>query len=230
VGFYDVRCMITGVSLRGTDAVAVVVGPDDDDEYRPVTVGIAGTYDRLGSIDGIDEDRSTELVVRYFADRAGDGRLYLDPGYEGVFGDPREDIEALLHYFERNVADSSDESPAAALDGRRLFPVLIARTVWDALAVRTTGAPVEAPSEIYAGHEAEVEHQLRALANVAAFLRERDLPWTLPDEETLGAQHDGDDMRQFLDTARIEFDDVTAVEAALDAYELDVEALLNEDD
>jgi predicted Rossmann fold nucleotide-binding protein DprA/Smf involved in DNA uptake len=32
------------------------------DSYLPITVGIAGTYDRLGNIDGVREDLNIELV------------------------------------------------------------------------------------------------------------------------------------------------------------------------
>ena len=50
MGFYDFRCAVSGISLRGADAVLVVLEPDGD-QYRPVTLGVTGCYDRLGSIE-----------------------------------------------------------------------------------------------------------------------------------------------------------------------------------
>lgn len=55
MGFYDFRCAVTGISLRGIDAVLVGLRPVGD-RYRPLTLGIAGKYNRLGSIDRIEED------------------------------------------------------------------------------------------------------------------------------------------------------------------------------
>ena len=41
MGFHDFRCAITGVSLKGADAVAVALEPVDDG-YRPIILGISG--------------------------------------------------------------------------------------------------------------------------------------------------------------------------------------------
>src|SRR5262245_57016161 len=106
--------MVTGVSLKGIGAVLVGLQPVGRG-YRPITLGIAGNYNRYGSIDGIEEDLGTELVLAYFADRVRDGAFVLDPSYVDDYGKPPHDIECLLAYFERNLSDSSDDYPAAAL-------------------------------------------------------------------------------------------------------------------
>ena len=58
---YDFRCTVTGISLKGVDAVLVGLQPAGR-AYRPITRGIAGAYNRLGSIDGIQEGLNTELM------------------------------------------------------------------------------------------------------------------------------------------------------------------------
>ena len=55
MGFYDTRCMLTGVSLHAIRATVVLVQRPGA-AYRPIALGISGQYDRLGSIDGIEED------------------------------------------------------------------------------------------------------------------------------------------------------------------------------
>jgi hypothetical protein len=74
MGFYDCRCMVTGLTLEG-DATLVVLRQAGD-AYQPITLGIAGSYDRYGSIDGVEEDVNTGLVFSYFLDRRRDGRFF----------------------------------------------------------------------------------------------------------------------------------------------------------
>jgi hypothetical protein len=61
VGFYDQRCMITGVSLKKTQAAAVLLGKTGV-AYYPIALAVRSTYDRLGSIDHVREDDNTRLV------------------------------------------------------------------------------------------------------------------------------------------------------------------------
>jgi hypothetical protein len=55
MGFYDCRCMITRISLRGARAVLVpiILLSQSENRYAPFGLGIKGTYNRLGSIDMI---------------------------------------------------------------------------------------------------------------------------------------------------------------------------------
>jgi len=63
MGFYDCRCMATGVSLKGADAALVLLHRAAG-EYAPISLAIKGNYNRLGAIDGVDEDANTRLVLR----------------------------------------------------------------------------------------------------------------------------------------------------------------------
>lgn len=231
--------MITGISLKGIDAVLVGLAPDGPGRYRPITLGIAGNYNRLGSIDAIENNLNTELVLAYFVDSVRDGRLFLDPSYEGQYGKPPRDVECLLNYFERNVSESSEERPAAALSGQRIFSCLVARPIWDALAgsapdsgppeisfARLFGASPIA-TEIYRDHIFSLTQQIHDLDKVHDFLAARGLAWLPQDEEEIGAQHYGPEMREFLDTAKRDFADAPTIRAALDAYAAEVDDLLH---
>src|SRR5215468_6514390 len=106
MGFYDERCMVTGISLKGAGGAALVLLDRDGDAYRPIALAIKGAYNRLGSIDGIDEDENTELVLGYFREKLRSGELLIDPVEAG--GDQINDIEHLLGLCERNVTVEAD--------------------------------------------------------------------------------------------------------------------------
>lgn len=226
MGHFDYRCAVSGVSLRGADAVLVGLEPAGE-RYRPVILGITGSYDRLGSIDDITEDVNTELVTAYFRERARTGDFVLATHHEGEFGNPPRDIASVLGYFERNLNDSSEERPAAALFGQRLFPALVAKPVWSAVA--STYAPgggsaeawfkelfgdSRAAEEAYRGRIPDLASHIGELAAVDGFLRARGLTWALPESE----QHYGSEMRAYLEEARAAFSDVPAVLVALERY------------
>jgi len=227
MGFYDCLCMITGVSLHGVDATAVVLRREDD-TYRPITLGIAGTYDRYGSIDGIAEDTHTDLVLSYFRDRLRDGRFVVDTEYLKIEPDePFTDIEELLWCFERNnlCFDDFPGTPdhLAALDGAAVVSALIAQPVWDALAATATPAGGSAPAgDVYGDRWAEVSELARQFSAVNEFVVANGLVWAPPAEPSqryptgYGGQYE---MGEFLDEARRDYRDVPVVRAALDEYE-----------
>lgn len=211
MGFYDTRCMLTGVSLHAIRATVVLlhrVGA----AYRPITLGIAGQYNRLGSIDDPPEDDHTDVVAAYFLDRMRDGRATLRAGDDGtplrtedIEGGPRPGPEAwvpaigrLLESVERNSLRflSVEESPYALLDGIPVDAALIAEPVWDALTADrggASGAPVDAlfaeafadspvGYELYHRHTAQFAGRIRQLHAIAAFVVEQGLVWAPPGE------------------------------------------------
>lgn len=241
MGLYDFRCAITGISLKGVDAVLVGLQPAAGG-LRPITLGITGTYNRAGSIDNIREGLHTDLVFAYFRERAETGQFVLDPGYKRDYGNPPRDIESLLRYWERNVTDSTDEHPAATLSGQRIFSVLVAEPVWSALAAafaprdgtvetwfkRVFGDSVA--QDIYGSRIPDLAARLREMSAVDDFLAGRGIGWQLPDPAEIGAQHDAPELRDYLDAAHSTFHDVPAVRAALGDYATQVRDLLDEDE
>ena len=237
MGFYDFNCTVTGVSLKGVGAVLVGLR-ETDGGLRPVTLGVAGSYNRLGSIDGIKEDLNTELVLRYFTDRVADGRFVLNSAYANDYGNPPAGLEALLNYLERNVSESSEERPAAALDGRRVFSALVAAPVWAALATDAAADdPPEAlfkrvfegvptATEMYGERISELSRHVRELYAVDSHLRARGRPWALQPDDEIGDQHYGREMRGFLASARRDLGRDPAIRSALDRYAAEVADLL----
>jgi hypothetical protein len=234
MGFYDQRCMVTGVSLKGTDAALVLLGQTGVAHY-PIALAIKGTYDRLGCIDNIEEDANTALVLAFFQARHRAGELTADLGSANV--EDIDGIENLLKVFERNVTMGED---AGLLHGRRILYALVCRVVWDALAKAGPAekgatsalferlfADVPIAHEIYRGGLTKVARHLRELAAVNHFLAGRGLAWRAPEPES-AEQHYDEEMRQFLAEARGTFHGAPVVLRALDDYEGEVADLLEE--
>jgi hypothetical protein len=233
MGLYDERCLVTGVSLKGVDA-ALVLLDHDGDGYHPIALAIKGTYNRLGSIDNIDEDENTELVLGYFQEKLRGGDLVIDPAETG--GDQINDIEHLLGLFERNVTVEAD---AAVLNGRRIAFALIAQVIWDPVAKAAPAGPRSNSARfehlfpaggvaegIYREHLEDVSTHLKELTAVAKFLADRRLAWRPPDDHS---QHYSDEMREYLAAARQTFHDSPVVLGALKRYASEVHDLLDDE-
>ncbi|MEV0247710.1 hypothetical protein AB0H76_14045 [Nocardia sp. NPDC050712] len=229
MGFYDCRCMITGISLKITDATAVVLRRSGT-EYRPLALGMHGTYDRQGGIDGIDEDRNTELVLRYFHERSREGR------FTGLISG--DEIEELLQRIERTHCDIADEilsADSTTLDGDLIVFALIAEPVWAAIATAGSERPVaerlerlfgpaSAGADIYRDRLPELAAALTETAAVADFVAANGLRWAPPSEPAqryptdYGAQH-YEEVVEFLDEARRDYRHHPTILAGLHAYE-----------
>ena len=236
MGFYDARCMITGISLHGIDATLVVLRRAGE-AYEPITLGITGTYDRYGSVDGTEPDVNTDLILAYFRGQRRDGTFVVTDSFPSI-----GDVEDLLRFFERNNQTLEPDPPlpsvTATWAGQPPFVALIAQPIWDAVT-----APVRADeavakvwfdllcgrspmvSGIYQDRVPDVSEQVRQLYLVDDFRRANQLAWAPAAESAEGRysgfqyQHDADDMREFLAEARTDFAGVRLIRAALDRYE-----------
>ncbi|WP_218021536.1 hypothetical protein [Nocardia acidivorans] len=231
--------MITGVSLSGIDATLVVLQCEGDG-YRPITLGITGTYDRTGSIEGVRENLNTQLVLRYFVERHRDSRLFAENQInKGEQLTSDSDIEELLQLIERtNAAIGSDHhSASTVLDGAVIVFALIAQPVWDAI---VDGAPTPERSadrqfqqlfgetslagEIYRGQLPNLATPLDQLSAVNDFVDAHGLRWVPPSEPSqrypidYGGQHSYE-IREFLDRAKRDYADDPAIQVGLAAYE-----------
>lgn len=142
VGFFDFRCPISGLSLRGQSAVHIALIEAAPERWAPLSLPTKGAYDRLGSVDFITPDELTATLVTGFARMARAGRV-------DASGEPRRyaeftsapQLERLLKLFAQVNTDSMYAPPTTfTLDGRALRQVLLHAGVVAAL------APVAAPA------------------------------------------------------------------------------------
>lgn len=152
MGHYDFRCPISGLSLRGSDAVHIAVVTVTPERWAPLSLPIRGSYDRLGSIDFITPDGVTALFVDGFARVVKAGRV-LAPSARDEFAafSRAPGLEALLKLFAYTNTASIWSPASFTLDGRKVRQMLIQADVFEALAPEV---PTRAP-----GYEA-LEQQL----------------------------------------------------------------------
>jgi hypothetical protein len=225
--------MITGVSLKGADA-ALVLLHQSSDQYVPLALAVKGNYNRLGSINGIDEDANTQSVLRFFRESLGSGVFTVDEEYlRGHECFPIQTIEDLLQGFERNM---NDVEGIAVLNGQSVGFALIARAVWDTIAEAAPTPDEPALTsfkrlfkaspvglEIYTESVGAVSKHIGELAAVDSLLTMRGLTWR-PSEAT--GQDYPEEMRQYLEEAREIFSDFPIILAALRRYEQEIGDLL----
>src|SRR5262245_922761 len=126
MGFYDYRCGLTGVSLRGADAVLVPL-LEDGGRLQLLAPGLKGNYNRLGAIDGIEDDAASAVLVEFFLGALRTGALVVDREYLQGYGHfPIEGLEQLIGALERNV---TDHPRAAVLNGKSVKYALFSRRV-----------------------------------------------------------------------------------------------------
>ena len=223
MGFYDCRCMVTGVSLKATSARLVLL-QQIGESWRPIALPILGTYNRLGSIDGISEDANSSLVLRDFLQKMQTGDFVVDQEYlrsHGCF--PITDVEKLLACFERNINDYGN---AAVLRGRPVVFALICWSVWNALAGGSVGEAeaslwdLPEAQDVYRENQKQVTNLIHELAAVSQFLAKRGIPWKPADD---AGQHYDEEFQQYLEEARRNFKDCPELLDAFDLYEEDIE-------
>ncbi|MGO4648102.1 hypothetical protein AB4305_24530 [Nocardia sp. 2YAB30] len=224
--------------------------------YLPITLGIAGTYDRYGGIDGVHEDLNTELVLRYFFDRYRDGRFFAKDQTSTFDGDALtsdSDIEELLQLVERTHVAIDDEihdyrvySASTVLDDDMIVFALIAQPIWDAIvgAAPASDRPPDqqfeqlfgtasTAAEIYEGRLPELATAVGQLAAVSDFVENHGLCWAPAPEPSqryptdYGGQH-GAEIKEFLDRAKRDYRDDPVISAGLATYEQLIDWIIEE--
>lgn len=240
MGFFDCKCMLTGVSVDLVGAVLVVLRCTPTG-YEPISLGIPGDYDGTGSVFPESDDRAAELFYGYLSEQHRDGRFVVKSHVDGDALDfPGEyGLQGLLTYlmdtwllaWPHDENESFTPLPLAVLDGDTLVYALIAQPVWDAIVAAGSGpATLEAafgdgaiPREIYGAHVTGLEPQLNGFARIADFLGTHELRWVPPAEPNQrypsdGAQWDEEENAELVARARLDYRDSPAVLAGLDAY------------
>lgn len=152
MGSYHCVCMVTGVSLRPSDAVAVLLRQSGGGTYAPIALPVFGAFDQMGGVDDIVEDANTALIVDFFVAQLDTGRFvannYLvdEPNWPAS-GWHSSVIDALIAVVERNTTmwrytgDHGDpaarpvvpRAPLVTIDTDPVVFALLARTTWDAI-------------------------------------------------------------------------------------------------
>ena len=101
--------MLTGVSLRPIDAVAVLLRQRGEQSYSPIALPVFGGYDSMGGVDAIDEDANAGLLVDFFAAQLQTGRFVAVDYFNDhlTWPEPSAEyfsvIDGLIGLVERNT-------------------------------------------------------------------------------------------------------------------------------
>jgi hypothetical protein len=232
MGFYDCRCLVSGVSLKGARAAAVLLEKAGG-AYRPIALALHGTYDRLGTIDGVDPDINAELVLRFFLAKEKAGTFAIDREYWSEDRYPIRSVDDLLWGFERNT---NDNRKTALLKGQPVVTALICDAVWSTIAAAAPAhggralftelfGGVATADEMYGGSIEKLSPHMAELWAVSSLMKRRNIDWT-PTEA--GGQDYAAEMRGYLAEARRAFEGEEALLAGLEGYEREVEGLLDD--
>jgi hypothetical protein len=253
MGSYHCVCMLTGVSLRPSDVVAVLLRKRDQ-TYAPIALPVFGGFDQAGGIDSIEEDAHTALLIEFFTAQLRTGRFVAqDYSHKHLIWPERSAdyfsvIDGLFGLIERNTTmwhfwgDGVD--PYVTIDGDPVVFALLARPVWEAI-VEAADQPTATDAELldnafggdvvahdlYDGHLSEVTSALRAFAVVNDFVRAHDVAWTPPGFGKYGTnyeQHFDDEIVEYLQRARDDWRDSPAIQTGVDQQAVVTQVLLDE--
>ena len=252
MGFYHCVCMLTGVSLRPSDVVAVLLRKRDQ-SYSPIALPVFGDFDQQGGIDSIEEDAHTALLIEFFSAQLGTGRFVAQDYFNDhliwpeLSADYFSVIDGLFGLVERNTTmwhfSGDGTEPYVTIDGDPVVFALLARPVWDAI-VESADPPTDSDAalldtafggdviahDLYDDHLGEVASAVRAFAVVDDFLRTHDVPWTPPGFGRYGTdylQHYGE-MVEYLQRARLDWGHSPAIQVGIDRLAVVTQALLDE--
>lgn len=244
MGFYDTACLVSGVNLKGIEATAVLLQRTGAGQYHPIALGIQGTYDGFGCIDGVTGDANAAALTRFFSHAHRQGRFVAhDHTHHGDpdWFDPDIAIESLLYLIERTTTRATlfggPYPPCTLLDGHPVVLTLIAQPVWDALgehhirgprselAATAFGAGVETAAAIYGRDFDHLTQPLQQLAAVSHFIATQPrLRWAPPGEPAqryhrgVGGRFSAEQSRHFVDVARRDYRHDARLQSALDDY------------
>lgn len=244
MGFYDSTCLITGITLGSSvDTAVVLLHRTPAGHYGPISLGIHGTYDGYGCVDGVPADLNSALLTKFFSAAHRAGRFHAhDHTHTGDpnWFDPDIDIESLLFLVERTTTCSDLYGgpcpPGTVLDGDPVVFAMIAQPVWDAIASQnrsprtnlTTaafGPGADIAASIYGEHLGQLVEPLRQFAAVSDFIVNRPLlRWAPPNEPVQryargsGVLFSAVESRRFVEDARAEYRGYPAIQTALDTY------------
>jgi hypothetical protein len=221
MGYFDYRCMISGLSLRSS-RTALVLLEKLDNNYVPIGFPIFGQYNRLGAIDMILEDENANHILNFFQSRIKSGDININ--WQDIYwqGEPLSEIGnigQLLAAVERGVTMQYD---CVTFKGRRIIYSLIDYKIWDGLTFfefenRMSGLVLsDTWKEIYKQQIPFYGNYIFEFKNVNDFLNKHNIKWVPPNNS---GQYSEEEENDFLRQTKSKFIDEPLVMDGVSAYE-----------
>lgn len=242
MGFYDVRCGASGLSLKGAGAGLFLLRQHNRG-FAPVALPVFGQYNRLGAIDMIREDYNTALLYRKLERLIDEEELVLSgDALDQYERDPPSNIERVLQAIERACTIKKE---FVTYHGKPLVFMLVSDLIYQAVTEKAAqdlkqpewGAALEAlplpelverafggvePASTFYGDliGAPQETQEQARRDLAAFIRFRAwfASWGKWKHDSSPSQHYDEHLRRYLRAAWKRFKEEPALLRALARY------------
>jgi hypothetical protein len=215
MGFYDYRCLASGVSLKG-QPTAFVILEQGGDTFVPCSVPVVGAYDRLGAIDNVIADENSARLLRAFqATTAQIARI----DWEAIDLEPLplSRFDDLARAFDRALIDgvSAIECDGTVLSYSLLHRDVLQTIVSDAVAtdaddtttllqrvIGTAAFPTRVYGAAAAANDVILRRELAELLQLNTWLAVHGIPWAPPSDPE---QHFGSDTERFVREAEQRF-------------------------
>lgn len=135
MGFYDVRCGVSGLSTRCAK-VRLILLRQDPAGLVPIALPITGTYDRLGSIDNIRPSWNSDMLQLSLPSLIDEGVITVHWEAFAYGSQPLDTLEQILSPFERGC--TMDLKTVTCEDQPLRFMLVIDR-VYDAVVASVAG-------------------------------------------------------------------------------------------
>jgi hypothetical protein len=135
MGFYDVRCGVSGLSTRAA-RVRLILLRQEPAGLVPVALPVTGTYDRLGCIDNIQPSWNADLLLLGLQSLIHDGAITIHWETFSYRPQPLKTLEQVLSPIERGC---TMDMTTVTCEGRPLRFMLVIERVYDAVVATVTG-------------------------------------------------------------------------------------------
>lgn len=209
MGLFDYRCMITGLSLKSSKTVLVLLEKTGDD-YVPIALPVFGEYNRLGAIDSIHENQNTKTIFQFFQSKIHSGDVKVD--WEEVYhnGEFLKKIDTIEHLFTAIERGVTMEYDCVTLNGKRIEYSLIDTNIWNEISRYNLYKNDSALNYsdtwvlIYPETSVDSDDLIAQFNNVRNFMHKNQIQWTPPND---AEQHYDEDVTDFLEEAKATFKD-----------------------
>lgn len=209
--------MISGLSLAASRTTLVLLEKTGND-YVPISLPVYGQYNRIGAIDRIQEDESTNKILAFFQAKINSGEVKIDwkeVYWNGHFLNKIETIEQLIACIERGVTMDFD---CVTLNERRIAYALIDYRICDAATYfdyeNRKSVLIESNTwkEIYNDPIAYFANYTFEFKNVQDFLNKHQIKWAPPKD---AHQHYDEEVNNFIEEAKAKFNDEVLITNAI---------------
>lgn len=221
MGLFDYRCMITGLSLKSSKTVLILLEKSGDN-YAPIALPVFGEYNRLGAIDSIDENQNTKTILQFFQSKIHSGEVKVDweeVYYNGEFLKSIDTIEHLFTAIERSVTMEYD---CVTYNGKRIEYSLTDANIWNEISrynlYKNESSQINSDTwkAIYLEPLTDSDDLIAQFNNVQNFMNKNQILWTPPNN---AEQHYDEDVTDFLEEAKVTFKDEPYIMSGISIYE-----------